>query len=370
MRAPAVIELDPVANDAAGVLQGFKAMAMNALLFQCPDQAFNQAILLWCMGRDELLPQAVATHQSGIAAAGEDQAIVGSQQERRIDSPQSAEACDQGVFQCCLRRLRLATARQMPAQQFAAVTVSNKRQNSPTIAACPDTAHVRCPALVRSSGHRGPGFDSGPETNRALSHLPPLDLEDPLHGVLVHAEQVRHGAVAEGRVLFDHLLHWHNKIVPNLRRCLRRTVIDAPTWHGEPSAQLADRDVNAVSHESLVDRLDHLSSSPSRDCNFFLARSSSIASPYASCNSLSCFSYCSRMSSGLVRRAFSIPRLASSTQPSISEGGRSNARLASATFVLPCSISMTSALLRLAVQRLISSSITMLISGHSFKVNT
>src|SRR5574343_1136785 len=258
----------------------------------------------------------------------------------------------------------------MPAQQFAAVAVSNKSQNGPAITACPDTAHVRGPALIRSFGYRGSGFDSGPETNRTLSDLPALDLEDPLYGVLVHTKQMRHGAVAEGRVLFDHLLHWRCKCFLNPRRHLGRAVIDAPTWHGEPSAQLADRDVNAVSHESLVDRLDHLSSSPSRDCNFFLARSSSIASPYASCNSLSCFSYCSRMSSGLVRRAFSIPRLASSTQPSISEGGRSNARLASATVVLPCSISMTSALLRLAVQRLISSSITMLISGHSFKVNT
>lgn len=55
MRSPAVIELDPVANDAPGVLQRFKAMAVNALLFQCPDEALNQAILLWCMGRDELL---------------------------------------------------------------------------------------------------------------------------------------------------------------------------------------------------------------------------------------------------------------------------------------------------------------------------
>lgn len=65
-----------------------------------------------------------------------------------------------------------------------------------------------------------------------------------------------------------------------------------------------------------------------------------------------------------------MPRLASSTQPSISEGGRSKARLASATVVLPCRISMTNALLRLAVQRLISSSITMLIAFHSFKVNS
>ena len=56
MRSPTVIELDPVANHATGMLQRFKAMAMDALLFQCPNQAFDQAILLRRMRRDELLP--------------------------------------------------------------------------------------------------------------------------------------------------------------------------------------------------------------------------------------------------------------------------------------------------------------------------
>jgi hypothetical protein len=45
----------------------------------------------------------------------------------------------------------------------------------------------------------------------------------------------------------------------------------------------------------------------------------------------------------------------------------SNARLASATVVLPWMISSTNADLRRAVQRLISSSITALISVSSFK---
>lgn len=59
----------------------------------------------------------------------------------------------------------------------------------------------------------------------------------------------------------------------------------------------------------------------------------SMASPYASWRSFNCFSYCSRTSSGLARRALSIPALPWVTQSSISEGGRSNCRLASATVV-------------------------------------
>lgn len=60
-----------------------------------------------------------------------------------------------------------------------------------------------------------------------------------------------------------------------------------------------------------------------------------------------------------------MPRLPSSTQLSISAGVRSNWRLAAATVVLPWMISRTSADLRRAVQRLISSSIFSLI-GVSF----
>lgn len=54
-------------------------------------------------------------------------------------------------------------------------------------------------------------------------------------------------------------------------------------------------------------------------------------------------------------------RLPSSIQLSISDGVRSNCRLASATVVLPWMISNTSADFRRTVQRLISSSMTWLI---------
>ena len=81
MRSSAVVEIDPVANDAAGMLQRFESMAMDALLFQSPDQALNQAILLRRMRRDELLSQTVTAHQCGIAAACEDQAVVGAQKK-------------------------------------------------------------------------------------------------------------------------------------------------------------------------------------------------------------------------------------------------------------------------------------------------
>ena len=46
MRLPGVVEADPVSDDTRGVLLGFKAMTMYALLFQRSDHALDHAVLL------------------------------------------------------------------------------------------------------------------------------------------------------------------------------------------------------------------------------------------------------------------------------------------------------------------------------------
>ena len=72
MWASVVVEADPVADGSRRVLDAVEALAMDALLFQCPDHAFDHAVLLRAVWRDELLLQAVAPDQGGVAAAGED----------------------------------------------------------------------------------------------------------------------------------------------------------------------------------------------------------------------------------------------------------------------------------------------------------
>jgi hypothetical protein len=79
-----VVELDPIADHAAGVLQGFEAVAVDALLFQRADHPLHETVLLRGVGRDELLLQAVTFDQRRLVAAGEDQAVVRAQQERRL----------------------------------------------------------------------------------------------------------------------------------------------------------------------------------------------------------------------------------------------------------------------------------------------
>lgn len=98
MRAKVVVEADPVADGTVRVPDAVEALAMDALFFQCPDHTLNHAILLWTMRRDELLLQAVVSDQRGVAAAGEDQAVVGPQQDLARDLSQGANPADQGML--------------------------------------------------------------------------------------------------------------------------------------------------------------------------------------------------------------------------------------------------------------------------------
>ena len=82
MRASVVAEADPVADGAFGVLDAVKALAMDALLLERPDHAFDHAALLRAMRRYEFLLRAAAANQRGVFLACEDQAIARPQKER------------------------------------------------------------------------------------------------------------------------------------------------------------------------------------------------------------------------------------------------------------------------------------------------
>ena len=57
MRTAVVVKAYLIAEDAAGVLDGFEAMPMRALQLERADHAFDLAVLLGIMRRDELLAQ-------------------------------------------------------------------------------------------------------------------------------------------------------------------------------------------------------------------------------------------------------------------------------------------------------------------------
>lgn len=71
VRAPVVVELDPVVDHPTGVLVAFKAMTAGVLLLQRPDDLLDHAVLLWAVRRDEFLAQAAASHQAGVHSIGQ-----------------------------------------------------------------------------------------------------------------------------------------------------------------------------------------------------------------------------------------------------------------------------------------------------------
>ncbi len=55
MSPPVVVKTDPFSDDTYGMLLGFEAVAMHALLFQRLDDAFDYPVLLRAVRGDELL---------------------------------------------------------------------------------------------------------------------------------------------------------------------------------------------------------------------------------------------------------------------------------------------------------------------------
>ena len=101
-----VVEADPLSDDTRGVLLGFEAMTMHALLFQRPDDALDHAVLLWTMRRDELLPETITTHEARVGPRGKNEPIVRPQKERGCDTSERPEPCDQRLFERRHRRGR------------------------------------------------------------------------------------------------------------------------------------------------------------------------------------------------------------------------------------------------------------------------
>src|SRR5678816_2509232 len=127
MRPAVIVKTNPVANDAAGVLQGLEAMPMYALLLQRPNDTFHHPVLLRRVRRNELLAQAIATNQRGVTATGEDQAVVAAEQKWCRHPAQCAVSGNERLLQRRLRRLRLAGTRQLPSQQLPGVAIEHQR---------------------------------------------------------------------------------------------------------------------------------------------------------------------------------------------------------------------------------------------------
>ena len=236
-----VVEADPVADSACGVLYAVEALAMDALLFQGPDHTLDHAVLLRAVGRYKLLPQTVAFHQGRVFSTREDQAIVRPQKELLRDPAERAKSGNQSMLQGAGGCRGLARSGEMPAQKLAGMAVDHQCKRCPAISPCPNAAQIRRPALVRGRGDGRQRLDPRTHTDRSFANLPALDLEDPLNRVFIEAQEPRHRPIPKGRLCLDHRFDRVGKPGIDLRRGLRWLVVNRPPRHAEPSAQLGQR---------------------------------------------------------------------------------------------------------------------------------
>ena len=325
----AVIEANPVTNASTGALQALKAVTVCALFLERPDHPLDHPVLLWAVRRDEFLLHPIAFDQGCVAKAGEHQPIVRSQQERFGDSAQTPITGDQGLLQRRLGCFGASTAAQVPAEQFA-------RWQSITSARC-DQQSLPAQARHSSVAQRSPGalatdgsaWIRGLKPNCKHGSMTTIHTTHTAHWAICHqpcsGKKIVHlniPTVPDYRVKTNHGLDRPHKLLLQLVVSFGLAEVHRAPGHSKPLAHLDQANLDAVLPQSLLKAKDHFSSSlPSREASFFLARNSNIASPYADCKLASWRSYCSLMSKGLARRAFSMPFLASSTHSSISEGG-------------------------------------------------
>lgn len=163
-------------------------MAMDALLLECADNTFDHSILLRTVWRDELLFEAITSDETGVIAARQDEAIIGSQQEGVLNLTERSVTSNESLFKCCPCGRGFAGSGELPTQEFPRMAIDDESEPQPAIASAPDTAQICRPALIRSRCDRRKSVYAGSMTYRPLPNLPTLEFEDPLHGVLVEAE--------------------------------------------------------------------------------------------------------------------------------------------------------------------------------------
>lgn len=174
MRAAVVVEADPVGDNAVCVLDALEAMSMNALLCERSDNLLDRPVLLGAVRRDELLLQAIAADDGREVATGDDQPVVRSQKELRLDPAESTKPGDQGMLKGSACHGCLSGPRQVPARKHACVAVDHQRQRGSAILSGPDARQISGPTFIRCRGDRRHSPDAGAHAHRPLA--------DPLPG--------------------------------------------------------------------------------------------------------------------------------------------------------------------------------------------
>ena len=182
-----VVEADPFSDDTRGVLLGFEAMTMDALLFQRPDDALDHAVLLWAMRRDELLPETITAHEARVGPRGKNEPIIRPQKERGCDTSERPDPLRSTPVRAptspwSLYRFLRAASRAVLACDSRLQEPSSASHHGP-----PRRGRDLSPS-VRSASWRPTGAPRSVVDARWL--LPALELEDPLTVFLLNCSKL------------------------------------------------------------------------------------------------------------------------------------------------------------------------------------
>src|SRR5258708_36345846 len=91
MRTPGVVPFDPLGNSSASFGEAAKVMQPDALFLETTKEALDEAILLWRIGRNELLAQPVIAAGGGqTAALGQEAPIPAVAPRANVTAPSGA----------------------------------------------------------------------------------------------------------------------------------------------------------------------------------------------------------------------------------------------------------------------------------------
>ena len=99
-----IVEVYPISNRSCCVLKAFEAMPMDALLFQRTNDAFDHAVLLRTVRRNELLFKTIASDELSECQTGKNKAIIGPQQKGAFALSQRSFASNERMLKSGARR--------------------------------------------------------------------------------------------------------------------------------------------------------------------------------------------------------------------------------------------------------------------------
>src|SRR5262249_28682381 len=180
MRPAGVVPREPAPEPLLSLSKIVKLMLPHAFLFETPEEAFDDPILLRRVRRDEFLGQPVVATGGSEPAALKDESIVAPHNRHRALGPQRAKAVQAGRLPPPLRLLAPPAQGEFIANHLTIMTIDDRGQMRPAIRATGNVGHIHRPPLIARRRLTPPAAYARARGARSLMHQPALEFEDPV----------------------------------------------------------------------------------------------------------------------------------------------------------------------------------------------